>query len=169
MKRGMKATIIAFGVAIAIAVVVGVGYFVNIGKNQIAIVNVFSEQTKAVTKLQVKLQGVKTLPDTQRTLKDYAQAVQAIDVSWCPTDFRLAWFDYVSAVTDLSEKNLAASAIKDVLALAMSVYTKDGKLTENVMQDADILSNPRSCLRRCQRIAIGYGVRFRPIVNQQQN
>jgi hypothetical protein len=165
----MKTFRVSVGIVGAIALVLGVGHFVIASEHQTSIVNVFSEQSQAATDLHDELQRHPSLLQTQRGLREYAQAVQAIDASSCPKDFQLAWFDYVSAVTDLSQKNLTATAIKDGLKLEASVWTKDGKLAEDVAQDLDSGDHVAECFRRCERIAISYGVSFHPVANQQQN
>jgi hypothetical protein len=125
--------------SIAVLAIAGLVYFVNVSEQQTGIVHVFSEQSKAAITLYNELQQRPSLRQTQRDLREYGQAVQAIDASSCPKDFQLAWFDYASAVTDLSQKNLAASVIgstsKGLLELVMSAWTHDGKLTEDAVQD----------------------------------
>ena len=165
----MKTVFVSIAVVVAIAIGVGTVYFVNDARGQDAMVNVFSEQSKAAVDLKNELHERRSLSQTQRDLREFAQAVQAIDTSSCPKDFRLAWFDYASAVTDLSRKNLEASAIKDAVELEASVWMKDGKLAEDAMQDADSPNRVAQCFRRCQRIAISHGLSFHPVVNQQQN
>lgn len=170
----MKNFFVISGIAIAIVIGSGVLYLANNIRIQKTIVRVFTEQSKAANKLQTELQESKDenepprlqTREVQQALKTYAQAVQSIDASMCPKNFRLAWFDYVTAVTDLSNKNLAATAFKDVLELGMSAWTKDGKLAEDALQDTNPNTIP-SYYHRCQRIAVSYGVRFYPITNQQ--
>jgi len=173
-KTTMKKLFAISVIAIAIVVGCGVLYLANNIRIQKTIVRVFTEQSKAANKFQAELQESKDenepprlqTREVQQALKTYAQAVQSIDASMCPKNFRLAWFDYVTAVTDLSNKNLAATAFKDALELGMSAWTKDGKLAEDALQDTNPNTIP-SYYHRCQRIAVSYGVRFYPIANQQ--
>lgn len=169
-SRRVKTFLAVLGVAFALAIAGGVVWFVNDARNQVAIVKVFSEQSKAANQFQAELHmgKVKKGPaDIQQALKHYARALQSIDYSSCPKKFRLAWFDYVAAVVDLSDKNLAASSVKDLLELGMSVYTKDGRLAEDAVQDTDSFKRPAILLHRCQRIAISYGVSFSSPANRQ--
>jgi hypothetical protein len=175
---GMKSFFVILGVIVALALAIGGIWLANNTKNQMAIVNVFSEQSKAAMKFQAELKGnngQEQRPEMKRSrfqiqqeaLKNYAQALQSIDYSSCPKKFKLVWFDYVSSVADLSDKNFTTMTVKDLLELGMSAYTRDGKLTQDVIQDTDSLKRPVLLLRRCQRIAISYGVSFRPLANQQ--
>ena len=162
----MKTFLVVLGVVIA----VGAVWLFNVARDQAAIVKVFSEQSIAANQLQAELQTGKAKKgpvNAQRALKHYAQALQSIDYSSCPERFRLAWFDYVTSVVDWSNRNLGAIGIKDLLELGMSVYTRDGRLTEDVAQDANSIQRPAVLLHQCQRIAISYGVSFRLPVNQQ--
>ena len=163
----MKAVFVSIGMVVAVAVA-GSVYLVHARNQQTNIVKVFSENSKAAMGLQDELHGRRSLSQTQRDWKDFAQSLQAIDASSCPKDFRLAWFDYVSAVTDLSHKIQTANALKDAVELEMSVWMKDGKLAEPAMQDLDASNRMAECFRQCQRIAITYGVSFHPVVNQSE-
>lgn len=169
----MKAFFVTLGKVIAVAVLIGVIVcavcWADKVDSQETIVKVFSEQSKAAAQLRQDINGGNqkpTIPEMRRALRAYANAVQSINASLCPKDFRLAWFDYVSEVSDESDKNLTMSAVGDLLELEMSAWTHDGKLAENALKDAD--SN-QICLdyRRCQRIAVSHGVRFHPVENQQ--
>lgn len=159
--------VIAIGIA-------GVVYLVN-ARNQTNISNVFSQQSQAANRLGNELHGLPSIPQIQRAWQDFAQGVQAIDVSSCPKDFQLAWFDYISAVKDLSQEHTTASftanTIKGLLEIGMSAVTKNVKLTEDALRDpyAEDVNRMAECFRRCQRIAISHGVSFHPAVNQQQN
>lgn len=167
----MKGLYAVLGVVIALAVAVGIGCFLIYAKDQTAIVKVFSRQNDAAMKLQAELNASKgkklEMADIQQALSTYAQSLQNIDYSSCPKNFRLAWFDYTSSVSDFSNKNFEMSAIKDLLELGMSAWTKDGKLTEDALQDTKIPHQIVAHLRRCQRIAISYGVSFHPVSNQR--
>jgi hypothetical protein len=139
----MKTFFVILGVVIAIAIAfIVVCLTINV-KNQATIVRVFSEQSKAAITFQEELKASngkkQSLSELQMDLKTYAQALQSIDASLCPKDFRLAWFDYVSSVTDLSNKNFGVSAFGDVFEIAMSAWTKDGKLAENAVRDTNVL------------------------------
>ena len=168
-ERGVKTFLIALAIVLAVAIGIGVVSFAFYANNQVTIVKVFAEQGKAARKFHDEIQRDQRLPVLQRALKNYAQELQSIDASSCPKDFRLAWFDFVSAVSDLSQKNIMASAIMDVFKVGMSAWTKDGKLTEDALKDTNIPGNVVECFRRCQRVAIAHGVSFRPAPNQTQN
>lgn len=166
----MKRLLVGIGITVAVGIALGVlVHRVNASEQRAAIANVLSEQEQAATKFQDELQRNRL--QAQRDWKDFAQSVQAINASSCPKDFRLAWFDYVSAVTDVSEMSFTRFTV-DLSELVAAVKTTDGKLGENAMRDLNSHNRAAECLRQCQRIAISYGVSFHPAslpVNPQQN
>jgi hypothetical protein len=126
----------------------------NRARQQDAIIKVFSENAQA----GAKLHGIVGRTNQQEAMQTYVQKLQAIDCSSCPKDFRLAWSDFVSAAAEMHSNNIAAT--KKLL----ETKQPDHRLQQEALEHASELRESfASCFRRCQQIALSYGVKVDPI------
>jgi hypothetical protein len=154
----MKKASLVIGLLIAgilLGVVVGLRFALQARRTD-SIVSVLN-QNKAKA---APLQGKKEAP-LMREFRAYAKEIDKIDASACPTDFRLAWFDYVQCVHRTANAGLfeaAAFAVKT----AGAIYLHDSKMAEEAerqLHQTDVGGH----YVRLQRIAIKYGVSFTPM------
>jgi hypothetical protein len=154
----MKKFYLFLGLAVGLAALLVVAHFLKAAHNQTVIAKVFSEQAKAAQTLQ----GVNSLADKKKALMAYSQDVRSIDASTCPKDFQAAWFDFVTAVTTETEKNVSGTELKSLPEL--SAWLKAHHLTLDAMRNGALgaSDNIIPSFQRCRHIAVSYGLSFKP-------
>jgi hypothetical protein len=161
----VKVFFLAMSAVLGIMVALRAPHFVSNNMAKVAIIDVLQQQKIAAAKFQEGIKSIKgpsQLSELPRILDDYTKSVQSIDSSSCPTNFQLAWYNYTCALQDVDDSNFLAKGLLSVFEIGMSVYTKDGKLTEDALQGYGALKTLRACQRRCVLIAIAHGVSFHP-------
>jgi hypothetical protein len=159
----VKTFFLAMTAVIGIMVASRACHFIAGATSRSAIIEVLQRRDNATAKFQADIKsinGPSPLAEFRRILDGYTKSVQSIDCSACPTDFQEAWYNYTCALQDVDDSNYLAKGLLSVFEIGMSVYTKDGKLTEDAFQGYGAINTLRVCQRRCARIAIAHGVSF---------
>ena len=107
------------------------------------------------------LRQARGLAPTVQAFKSYDRGLDYIDADDCPTDFRLAWFDYVQAVHHLASLG-GLDAILSGAEMIGAGYTRSPFLAEDAVRRLK-RDNILARFERLERIAIKHGVAFRPI------
>ena len=162
-NEAVKIFFLAMAAVIGIMVASRACHFIAGATSRSAIIEVLQQQNKAADQFQEDIKsihGPSPLAEFRRILDDYTKSMQSIDYSACPTDFQEAWYNYTCALQDVDDSNYVAKGLLSVFEIGMSVYTKDGKLTEDAFQGYGDLNTLCVCQRSCARIAIEHGVSF---------
>lgn len=130
-----------------------------------AIVSVFHQAVDAV-------HSVEKLANTEQKGRENAlvNKLAALDISSCPQDFRLAWFDYVTALQK-DRRDTGGAALLDLLLGVTAVVSQQYPLAAS--EGSKVLAHAQTkqqeenavsdALANVKRIAIRHGVVFRPI------
>ncbi|MGO8697476.1 MAG: hypothetical protein ACLQVY_07140 [Limisphaerales bacterium] len=155
----MKNAYLYFVAAIALACIAGLAHEMNLSHNKLIIERVFRQHAKA----QAQLQGRNDAADERKGLNAYVRALQAIDASKCPGDFRKAWNDYVAARAENTE--LLLSATQQTNTAEMTAWLEKNKLRADTLGAVMDKSQDRafSSYQHCVRIAASYGIKFQSV------
>jgi hypothetical protein len=123
-------------------------------RNALEIHNVLEQRTAAYKNATtLVLRDGKTL-HKPLSMPQYIANIEQINYSKCPTDFRLAWIDYVHACE--AEKQ-ASTLSADVIAVIELLHSLDPSGLKN-KQDAD--SRLQQAGFNLERVAVRYGFTF---------